>query len=250
MMAAVAAPVLADLGGLPFLDDRFAAGRLLTITAAARYAEGRRRGLADDTPAEEAEQWLGPARALMLSISRTPLPARPLTTGRRAQVTGTLAILAAGMPPWQVLLALPARYARLFPAHGAISASSRDWPQHVLLAVVGFTTGRELAEQVIHELAHQWLYLIEDIWPLQRPGAATLTLPSGTRGRSPAEVLGAAHVAAVLTRWYQHTATRHAAARIRALAGYGTSCLELAGTVSSDLTDAGNLITQRLKEAF
>jgi hypothetical protein len=250
VMAAVAAPCLADLGGLPFLDDGFAAGRLLAITAAVRYAEARRRGLAGDTPAQRAGEWLGPARAFMLSTSCTPLPARPLTTGRRAQVTGTLAMLAAGMPPWRALLGLPARYARLYPAHGAISASSRDWPQHVLLADEAFVTGRELAEQVIHELAHQWLYLIEDIWPLQRPAAGTLTLPSGTRDRSPAEVLGAAHVAAVLTRWYRHTATGHAAARVRALAGYGTGCLDLAGTASSDLTEAGNLIAQRLKEAF
>src|SRR5580658_8567926 len=112
MMAAVAAPSLADLGGLPFLDDGFAARRLLAITAAVRYAEARRRGLAGDTPAERAEQWLGPARAFMLSTSCTPLPARPLTTGRRAQVTDTLAMLAAGVPPWRALLALPVRYAR------------------------------------------------------------------------------------------------------------------------------------------
>ena len=102
----------------------------------------------------------------------------------------------------------------------------------------------------LHELAHQWLYLIEDIWPLQRPGAATLTLPSGTRDRSPAEVLGAAHVAAVLIRLYRHTATGQPAGRIRALTGYGTGCLDLAGTVSGELTEAGNLIAQRLKEAF
>jgi hypothetical protein len=250
MTAAVAAPCLADLGGLPFLDDGFAAGRLLAITAAVRYADARRRGLAGDTPAERAEQWLGPARAFMLSTCSTPLPARPLTTARRDQVTGTLAGLTAALPPWQALLTLPVRYARLYPARGAISASSRDWPQHVLLADEAFATGRELAEQVMHELAHQWLYLIEDIWPLQRPSPAMLILPSGTRDRSPAEVLGAAHVAAVLIRWYQHTATEQAAVRISALAGYGTGCLDLAGTVSSDLTEAGNLIAQRLKEAF
>jgi hypothetical protein len=244
------APCLADLGGLPFLDDGFTARRLLTLTAAVRYAGASRRGLADGMSPEQAGDWLSPARAFMLSTASTPMPALPLTTPRRRQLTGTLAALAAGMPSWRVLLALPVRYARLSPANGAISASSRDWPQHVLLAEEAFATGRELAEQALHELAHQWLYLIEDIWPLQLPAAAKLTLPSGTRDRSPAEVLGAAHVAAVLIRFYRRHRSGWAVGRVRALASYGTGCLDLAGTVSGDLTEAGTLIAQRLKEAF
>jgi hypothetical protein len=248
--ATAAVPGLADLGGLPFLDDAFAGRRLLALTAAVRYAAARQRGLAGGISAAQAEAWLGPARAFLLSTSATPMPALALPAARRRQVTDALAVLAAGMPPWRVLLGLPVRYARLYPARGAISASSRDWPQHVLLADEAFASGRELREQAVHELAHQWLYLIEDIWPLQVPGAVTVTLPSGTRDRSPAEVLGAAHVAAVLLRHYRQTATASAAGRIRALTAYGTGCLDLAGTLSGDLTEAGTLTAQRLKEAF
>ena len=249
MTAVTTAPQLADMGGLPFLDDGFAARRLLTITAAVRYSAACQRGLADGASAQDAGAWLVPARARALSTSTTPMPARQLPAAFRQQVTRTLGDLAVCMPTWRLLLALPVRYARLHPAGGAISASSRDWPQHVLLAQEAFATSRELAEQVTHELAHQWLYLIEDIWPLQVPGAATLTLPSGTRGRSLAEVLGAAHVAAVLIRLYQHAATGQAAARIRALAAYGAGCLDLT-SASAELTEAGALITQQLKEAF
>jgi hypothetical protein len=249
MTTATPAAHLTDLGGLPFLNDGFAARRLLAMTAAVRYAASQ-RGQAGRCSVAEAEAWLSPARAFGLSTSSTPMPARPLTAARRRQVTGTLAALAGAMPTWRLLLALPVRYARLDPAGGAISASSRDWPQHVLLAEEAFATSRELAEQVMHELAHQWLYLIEDIWPLQLPGATALTLPSGTRDRSPAEVLGAAHVAAVLIRWYRHTATEQAADRIRVLTGYGTGCLNLARTASGDLTGTGTLIAQRLKEEF
>ncbi len=250
MTALAATPQLADLGGLPFIDDRFAARRLLAITAAVRYHAARQRGLAGPVPAQETEAWLGPARTLALSTSCTPMPARPLTATRRQQVTRTLAALTDMMPPWRKLLALPVRYALLYPAHGAISASSRDWPQHVLLADEAFATNRELAEQVVHELAHQWLYLIEDIWPLQHPGAATLTLPSGTRDRTPAEVLGAAHVAAALIRLYRQHATDWAADRIQALTGYGTGCLTLAAAAKANLTDTGILFAHRLKEAF
>lgn len=250
MTALTTSPQLADLGGLPFVDDRFAARRLLAITVAVRYYAARQRGLAGPMPAQEAEAWLGPARALALSMSRTPMPARPLTAARRQHVTSMLAALTDTMPPWRTLLALPVRYAWLYPAHGAISASSRDWPQHVLLADEAFATSRELAEQVVHEMAHQWLYLIEDIWPLQRPGAATLTLPSGTRDRTPAEVLGAAHVAAALIRLYRQHATDWAADRIRALTGYGTGCLTLAATARAHLTDTGILFAHRLEEAL
>jgi hypothetical protein len=249
--AAAAAPGVADLNGLPFLDDAFAGRQLLAMTAAVRCAAARQRGLADGSSCTaDAEAWLWPARAFLLSTSSTPMPALPLTPARKQQVTDTLASLAAGMPPWRLLLKLPIRYARLYPAHGAISASSHDWPQHVLLADEAFATSRELREQALHELAHQWLYLIEDIWPLQAPGTASLTLPSGTRDRTLAEVLGAAHVAAVLLRLYRLTATAEAADRIRTLTAYGTGCLDLAGTLSGDLTEAGTLIAQRLKEAF
>jgi hypothetical protein len=249
-LTATVAPRLTDLGGLPFLDDAFAARRLLAITVAVRYTAACQRGLTAGMPAGQADAWLSPARASALRASGTPMPARPLTAARSRQVTATLAGLATAMPAWRLLLALPARYMRLHPASGAISASSRDWPQHVLLADDAFATRRELAEQVLHELAHQWLYLIEDIWPLQLPGAASLTLPSGTRDRSPAEVLGAAHVAAVLTRYYRRAPTGHAAGRARVLAAYGAGCLDLASTASSDLTGAGTLIAQHLKEAM
>jgi hypothetical protein len=238
------------LGGLPFLDDNFAARQLLSMTAALRHADASRRGLAGAVPAEDAEIWLWPARAFGLSTSQTPMPALPLTPGRKQMIAETLTTLAGQIPQWRLLLGLPVRYARLHPARGAISASSRDWPQHVLLADDAFATPRELREQVIHELAHQWLYLIEDIWPLQVPGPASVTLPSGTRNRSPAEVLGAAHVAAILVRLYRTGSTQWAAGRVRSLTAYGTGCTDLAAAVSGSLTEAGTHITQRLKEAF
>jgi hypothetical protein len=63
-------------------------------------------------------------------------------------------------------------------------------------------------------------------------------------------VIGAAHVAAALIRLYRTDQSRHAAQRIEALAGYGTACLDLAGSTAADLTPAGTVFAQRLKEAF
>jgi hypothetical protein len=63
-------------------------------------------------------------------------------------------------------------------------------------------------------------------------------------------VIGAAHVAAALLRLYGTGQTRQAAQRAETLSGYGTACLELAGSAAADLTPTGILISQRLKEAF
>ena len=248
MTTAMRVPVLGDLHGMPFLDDEFAGRRLLAIVAAARHGAAARQGLGGGVPRGQAEVWLAPARAYLVNAGPTPMPAQPLRAARKQQVADVLTALAVGMSAWAPLLSLPVRYARLYPDGGAISASSRDWPQHVLLADEAFASDGELREQLLHELAHQWLYLIEDIWPLDRPGAVRLTLPSGTRGRAPAEVLGAAHVAAVLCRMYAMTGGPGARARISALTAYGKGCLDLAQ--AADLTEAGTTIAKRLKEAL
>lgn len=250
MTIAMRVPSLADLQGMPFLDDRFASRRLLAVIAAARHGTAARKGLAGGVPRQQAEVWLAPARAYLVNAGPTPMPAQPLRAARKQQIAGVLTGLAASMPAWVPLLSLPVRYARLYPDSGAISASSRNWPQHVLFADDAFASHAELREQLLHELAHQWLYLIEDIWPLDRPGAARLTLPSGTRDRTPAEVLGAAHVAAALVRMYATAGGSGAEARISDLASYGQGCLGLLQAASADLTDAGTMIEQRLKEAL
>ena len=76
-----------------------------------------------------------------------------------------------------------------------MSSMAKPWPQHVLLADEAFAADAELREQLVHELAHQWLYLIEDIWPLDRPAAGAATSlrldgpgPGLGLGLDPAEV--------------------------------------------------------------
>jgi hypothetical protein len=248
--AAPRAPVLTDLDGVPFLDDTFRARRLLALTAAVRHCTAGQRRIQTGITDHEVEAWLAPSRAYLLGAGHGPMPALPLPPRYQEQVTGALAGITALMPAWEQLTRLPVRYAALYPANGAISASSTAWPQHILLADDAFATGAELREQLVHELAHQWLYLIQAIWPLDIAGAPRLTLPSGTRGRTPAEVIGAAHVAAALLRLYGTDQTRQVAMRTEGLSGYGTVCLELAGSAAADLTPTGILIAQRLKEAF
>lgn len=244
---ALAGPVTA-LGGIPFLDDVFVSGRLLAAVAAVRHVRAERAGRVGWISDTEAGAWLAPARAFMLHHDPPPIPAIALPASRRQMIRDILRDVSAITPAWEPLLRLPVRFALLHPPNGAISASSHAWPQHVLLADEAFSTGSELREQVVHELCHQWLYLIEEVWPVAVTAAHRFTLPSGTPGRTPAEVLGAAHVAAALTRMYQ-ALHEGSAGRTESLTCYGRECLALPG-LEEKLTDAGWQIARRLKEAL
>lgn len=248
MSATVADPITV-LGGMPFLDDAFASAQLLAGVAAVRHVEGERTGNAEGITDAEVSAWLDPARVLMLRRASGPMPAETLTDRRQRMIADTLGELAELIPGWAPLVRLPVVFSLLSPSNGAISASSRMWPQRVLLADEAFATPAELREQVVHELSHQWLYLIEELWALEIPGARHTTLPSGTADRAPAEVLGAAHVAAALIRMYRAITTAQAA-RLARLVDYGSGCLELLGVLDNHLTDAGHSVARRLKEAL
>ncbi|MEO3808777.1 HEXXH motif-containing putative peptide modification protein [Sphaerisporangium sp. B11E5] len=238
---------LALLNGMPFLDDGFTAKRLMAAVAAARHVTAQREGMRTRNPGRPIESWLGPSAVLLLAGGPS-MPAVPLTAEQKSKVTTALQELASLIPPWAPLTTLPIRYACLRPANGAISASSRAWPQHILLADDAFTTAIELREQITHELAHQWLYLIEELWRLERPSPSLFTLPSGTTGRSPSEVLGAVHVAAVLNRLYV-SAGDAPDGRMTRLSGYRMECLALLDQIADELTDIGRSIARLLKEA-
>ncbi|MFI9597876.1 aKG-HExxH-type peptide beta-hydroxylase [Nonomuraea sp. NPDC052265] len=242
---------LTELDGMPFLDDGFAARRLLAGAAAARHVEAERQGRTSSIPgtASGVEQWLAPARIVLLRPSAQPIPAGPLSPGENRLIDDALRQILVAVPAWEVLVRLPVRYALLHAEGGAISASSRAWPQHVLLAPEAFATPLELVEHLLHELSHQWLYLIQELWALDGGHAERLTLPSGTAGRTPSEVLGAAHVAAVLTRLYRTTGGQ-AETRLTALRDYGLGCLNLLDSRVELLTPAGWQIARRLKEAL
>lgn len=248
MKTALASP-LTELGGCPFLDDGFLYRRLLAAVAGIRHVEGQRAGLASGITRAEAEAWLAPARAFMLRGTQR-MPAQPLAPRRQRMIQSALAELASVIPAWEPLLQLPIRYALLEPVNGAISASSRAWPQHILLADAAFSNPTELGEQALHELTHQWLYLIQEVWALQSPRAGVFTLPSGTSGREPGEVLGAALVAATLLRLYQSGFGQQSAERLDRLAAYGTGCLTLLADRDEELSEAGRQIARRLKEAL
>ncbi|GAA3518197.1 hypothetical protein FHR32_006320 [Streptosporangium album] len=243
MSTALADP-MTELGGMPFLDDSFAPGRLLALVLALRHHEAAQRGLSADSAAGP-RAWLNPGRAILLNPDRPPVQETELTAAQQEDVVAVLDALPRAVPAWAPLLQLPVRYL-LHPPTGAYSASIRAWPQHIFLAERAFTAPDQIRSQVLHEMCHQWMNLIQEAWPLQTREDRDLTMPSGTTGRSLAEVLGGVHVAMALIRLYRARGGERD--RIEDLSRYRSGCLQIIEERSADLTDAGRSLAARLKE--
>jgi hypothetical protein len=249
-VTAASSVVQTEFCGFPFIDPDFNSNRLLTAAACIRWT--RENGAGAAPTRVQLNEVLTPERAwkirrldLELDMSCEDLPA-----ARLAQAMLTVEQIGQLLPAWQPLLALPIRFVQLRDSQ-AVSASTFAWPQWIFLSEVAFASPATLAEQVLHELSHQWLYLIEEMWPLQQPGThRVFTLPSGTPDRSASEVLGAVHVVINLhTLWsLLPVSEEDRRRRIEHLRRYGTGCLPLLSEAETVLTPDGRALTYRLRE--
>ncbi|MGW2541298.1 hypothetical protein ACWC5I_10595 [Kitasatospora sp. NPDC001574] len=236
------ARVLELFGGMPFLDDAFRPGRLLGAVSSVRQVQAARQGL-EVLP--DSRQWLAPERAVECRANAEPVASYPMPAERRERVELARKDLVRLLPVWEPLFQLPVNY--LMREGSALSGSSFWWPQHVYIGEASFSSDLELREHVLHEQCHQWLYLLEELFNLDLPDSPELTLPSGTSDRTPREVVGAAHVAAVLVRLYR---AEDNPGHLAPLTAYGRGCLALLERHDHTLTDAGRVIVWRLKEAL
>ncbi|MDO0917762.1 HEXXH motif-containing putative peptide modification protein [Streptomyces sp. DT2A-34] len=248
-MASAASFTEREFGGFPFLDLSFLPGRLLTAVACVRAS--RRTGSAAPPGPDELNDVLTPLTALAIRRMdmKLDIPGGPLAPERQAAVNEALATIAAAVPAWEPLVRLPIRFLRLRDGGRAIGASCYAWPQHVLLGDDAFASRAELAEQVLHEVSHNWLYLVEEIKALQHRGCDhTLTLPSGTSEREPDEILGAAHVVLNVRRLWQRMDVDEdqRSRRLTDLASYLEGCLSLIDEARVCLTDDGQALADRL----
>jgi hypothetical protein len=90
---------LALLRGLPFLEEQFAAKRLLAAVAAARHVTAERDGKAGRITDKAIETWLAPSGALLLA-GGGPIPAIPLAPAQKNQVNAALRELGSLVPAW------------------------------------------------------------------------------------------------------------------------------------------------------
>lgn len=239
-----------EFGGWPFLDTGFNASRLLTAVACARW--NREHTSSEPPRKSDLISRLQPAeakriRGLDLTLD---LPHGLLTTDQQDEVAQARHHINDLITQWNVLLTVPLEFLLLQHSQ-AISSSNFAWPQHIFLAPTAFAAATSLCEQVLHETSHQWLYFIEEIWPLQRDDATRrFTLPSGTAGRSASELLGATHVVVNLNRLWTVMPADEIMRRRRLdhLRIYGAGCQRLLGEASDVLTAEGQALAVRLSK--
>lgn len=235
------------VGGVPFLDEGFRSSALLAAVAVVRSRESPEVELTPET----ARELLLPSAALTLRRRQgihVDIPSAPLSASHAARVEAAFAELRHAAPSWNGLLDLPLTVLRLR-AGEATSCSSYGVPQHVFLSDSAFTQSVELEEFLLHEICHNWMYLVEEVRVLHDPAFEVLsTLPTGTGGRNPTEVIGASHVAATLIRWYTLRGRTQDQRRIADLRVYLRGCLELlAGFPRATLTATGWEVAERLR---
>jgi hypothetical protein len=148
------------------------------------------------------------------------------------------------VPEWQDYFALPARV-MMVDTQVYFGYSCLAEAQHIYLGSIDDQLRDEelLLENYLHEFAHLWLYLIQEIEPFQSTNVSeTYTLPSGTAGRSLTATMDAAFVASVLRRYYARLGDT---TRRRELSAYLGGCL-LAIRGDSQFTITGREVCLKL----
>lgn len=240
------------LEGLPFINTSFRSSLLLRIISGLRRNEYSELFSEND----EETDWLEPERALCLRQGlglESDLDMTPLLETGLERVNWALRQLRSEYPHWVSLFDLPMRYHLLVGRPGVMSCSCYLTPQRVFLSRETLNDNESLIENVLHEFAHNWMYLLEELGAFHHPEKNVLyTLPSGTMNRNPTEVIGAAHVAATIAMWYARPNGCNSQKNMRkmeSMAAYSLGCTDILASMPTDiLTQVGFEISNRLTE--
>lgn len=184
---------LAEIGGVPFLDDAtLKPNVLLTAVAVVRRSAEPQifSSLGDYLDPENAKQVFD--RHAKSKIEHVDW--EDLSTAEASEVANASRLVVESMPQWRPLFEMPKRYRRM-----ATSTSSTSVlvPQTIYLGPRAFRDEETLRETLIHEHSHVWLNFIAEVFDLQVPEAPNdYVLPSGTAGKTYRGVMFAAHFAA------------------------------------------------------
>jgi hypothetical protein len=230
---------------LPLLDSDFEAAQLLDGVATAR----RERGAGLVPWHDSVRSYLTPELAVRVYGGDSvhdpfTVGAAPPDADFAARLETARTEIVAAMPQWRAAFSLPVRV-MIVPTSSYFGYSISSSPQHIYLASLDdqLRDPRLLLENYLHEFAHVWLYLIQEIHPFEAPAhRLAYTLPSGTSGRTVTATIDAAYVAAVLRRYY---ARLENAPRRRELTAYVAGCLVQIKD-DPDLTETGLSVCRRL----
>lgn len=192
-------------GGLAFTSASFRWLEFATAVACARRARALRSDR-EGYAAMELDEFLVPDVARRVYDHVLGRDGRHsdlgLTPEQGERATRVLNYVKSICPQWGPLLDFPLEI-RVTERPGVIGYSNATIPQHVYLSERALASDSELREQLLHEVAHVWVYMLEELWDMHDHGDTTrFTLPSGTGNKTATGVMNAAFVAVVLSRFY------------------------------------------------
>ena len=233
------------VGGVPFVDGTFDCDKMLTAVAV------KRAHVVAAVEWQQLPDLLKPARAYELAREHygdhPPIDASVLTHNELEKVAAAKASIRKLRPEWTALVGAPVLYMKVS-TPGLFSMTNPVIPQIVFLGEEALGSTEDLVETLVHELAHMWLGLLNEVWPLAVPGDSDrYTLPSGTANKSTLSLILATHFAASAVRLHQ-AATVVYQPRLTFLRTYLSGCIQLLRGATA-LTRDGRTVARQL-EAF
>ncbi|MEM9663155.1 MAG: HEXXH motif-containing putative peptide modification protein [Planctomycetota bacterium] len=217
--------------GMPMVQFDYPYDRLLAASAAfrvVRYAKFH-------DAAADTSHTLDPLKIEEYTSTKCPYPL--LDADFLSNVPDALRDITTTVSEWVAPFALPVVY-RHYPVENGDAASCAAWPQQIAFGPSTFRSPQRLRENLIHEFCHQWHYILQEIVPFDRypEFPRDLVLPSGTRGRTASEVIGALHVSVALAVWRTRRGRQNDVAPLRA---YAQGCVDVLGQNDERLTPLG-----------
>jgi hypothetical protein len=232
--------LVADLGGMPMVDDAFNNPAIATLACAVRQRlDGKRQPLA---------AYLQPeiARECYRNASKRPTAELTSVDPSSAEMDAIRMAcddIVCTVPQWKMHFSLPLRWRKL--VQDWSSSSNPLIPQHIFLGERGIRSYR-LREYIVHEVSHIWVGLIAEVAPLAERSDPVQVLPSGTAGKDIGQVIYALTFAATALRFYRALIAAGRAAeedleRLRYLENYTCGCLQIVEP-SGKLTPSGTVV--------
>jgi hypothetical protein len=218
--------LVAELGGLPMIDDEVKISALATLACAVRQRLDKRK--------HSLSAYLQPelARACYRHASTRPIIALDSVVLDRAEmerIQRACKHVISIVPAWKAIFSLPLCWRCLvIDMH---SSSNPLIPQHIYLSKRSIGSSR-LAELIVHEVSHTWLGMIAEITPLAERGEPIHVLPSGTSGKEITQVMYALTFAVTAVRFYRAKTfagcdTTEDRRRLDYLKSYADGCLKI-----------------------
>lgn len=232
------------VGGIPFIDNSFKPEKLLGALSVHR---AKIYGFSNAS-IEELGELIHPIFAIKFAHlhypDHPPIESKPLDVNEQVILHKTIKSIIFKVPEWKVLIDGPFIYFQLI-GNVFYSLTNPVIPQ-AIFSLEALKSEENLAESLVHELAHTWLGLINEIAPLADPKyEEVFTLPSGTKDKSTLGTLLAAHFAGAALNYHKKSNSMNIS-RISFLVEYLNGCINILEKARA-LTVEGLLVLNSLK---